>query len=266
MAANIKQNADNAAQTEKIARQSAKDAEISGEAVGRAVGAMRTIADKISHRAGNRPPDRPAGAQRRGGGRPRRRTWQGFCGRRLRSAQARRTQPGCRRRNQHTFGRNGQGRDPGRRHARQPLVPDIRKTAELVSEISAACREQDIGASQINEAIQQLDKVTQQNASASDQISSTSEALASRAEQLQESMAFFRLDTATAPIVRVRSAPPPRKAAATKPSRTAASGRSAPPPVQPNSVTHQQQRASGFALDLTNGGGDSEDGNFGRAA
>ena len=36
------------------------------------------------------------------------------------------------------------------------LVPDIRKTAELVSEISAACREQDIGASQINEAIQQL--------------------------------------------------------------------------------------------------------------
>ncbi|HBF31709.1 methyl-accepting chemotaxis protein, partial [Rhizobium sp.] len=48
MAANIKQNADNAAQTEKIARQSSKDAEASGEAVSRAVGAMRTIADKIS--------------------------------------------------------------------------------------------------------------------------------------------------------------------------------------------------------------------------
>ena len=37
------------------------------------------------------------------------------------------------------------------------LVPDIRRTAELVTEISAACREQDIGASQINEAIQQLE-------------------------------------------------------------------------------------------------------------
>src|SRR5690606_35962428 len=33
------------------------------------------------------------------------------------------------------------------------LVPDTRKTAELVAEISAACHEQDIGASQINEAI-----------------------------------------------------------------------------------------------------------------
>jgi methyl-accepting chemotaxis protein len=47
MAANIKQNADNAAQTEKIARQSSKDAESSGVVVGRAVEAMRTIADKI---------------------------------------------------------------------------------------------------------------------------------------------------------------------------------------------------------------------------
>ena len=48
MAANIKQNADNAAQTEKIARQSSRDAESSGQAVNRAVGAMRTIAEKIS--------------------------------------------------------------------------------------------------------------------------------------------------------------------------------------------------------------------------
>ena len=48
MASNIKQNADNAAQTEKIARQSALDAQRSGEAVSRAVVAMQTIAEKIS--------------------------------------------------------------------------------------------------------------------------------------------------------------------------------------------------------------------------
>lgn len=47
IAANIKQSADNASQTEKIARQSAKDAELSGIAVQRAVNAMRTIAEKI---------------------------------------------------------------------------------------------------------------------------------------------------------------------------------------------------------------------------
>ena len=34
------------------------------------------------------------------------------------------------------------------------MVPDIQKTADLVMEISAACREQDTGAEQINKAIQ----------------------------------------------------------------------------------------------------------------
>ena len=48
MAANVKQNAENAGQTEKIAHQSAKDAEASGVAVGRAVEAMQTIAGKIT--------------------------------------------------------------------------------------------------------------------------------------------------------------------------------------------------------------------------
>ena len=72
-------------------------------------------------------------------------------------------------------------------------MPDIKKTAELVAEISAACREQDVGADQINQAIQQLDKVTQQNASASEQMSATSEELAAQAEQLQASIAYFRI-------------------------------------------------------------------------
>ena len=73
------------------------------------------------------------------------------------------------------------------------LVPDIKKTAQLVEEISAACREQDVGASQVNQAIQQLDQVIQQNASASEEMSATSEELASQAEQLQESISFFRI-------------------------------------------------------------------------
>ena len=48
MASNIKQNADNAGETEKIARQSAIDAQKSGDAVANAVQAMQTIAEKIT--------------------------------------------------------------------------------------------------------------------------------------------------------------------------------------------------------------------------
>jgi methyl-accepting chemotaxis protein len=75
----------------------------------------------------------------------------------------------------------------------QKLVPDIKRTAELVEEISAACREQDVGSAQINQAIQSLDKVTQQNASAAEELSATAEELANQSERLQETIAFFRI-------------------------------------------------------------------------
>jgi methyl-accepting chemotaxis protein len=127
-----------------------------------------------------------------------------------------------------------------------------------VSEISAACREQDIGASQINEAIQQLDKVTQQNASASEQMSATSEELAAQAEELQASIAYFRLSNGgqgarkpTAPVVRL-----PARAAA-KPAAPKTAARKAP-----RAVAAQQARAQGFALDLSQGGPDADDREF----
>ena len=75
------------------------------------------------------------------------------------------------------------------------LVPDIRKTAELVQEISASSSEQNTGTAQINKAIQQLDQVIQQNASASEEMASTTEELSSQAEQLQSSISFFKLDS-----------------------------------------------------------------------
>ncbi|MGA0604356.1 methyl-accepting chemotaxis protein, partial [Caulobacter sp. KR2-114] len=120
------------------------------------------------------------------------------------------------------------------------------------AEISAACREQDIGASQINEAIQQLDKVTQQNASASEEMSATSEELAAQAEELQASIAYFRTDTAGS---QRKPVAPVRRAVAGKP----APARKTPPKA---SVSAQQARAKGFALDLAQGGPDHEDDDF----
>jgi methyl-accepting chemotaxis protein len=137
------------------------------------------------------------------------------------------------------------------------LVPNIRKTAELVSEISAACREQDIGASQINEAIQQLDKVTQQNAGASEQMSATSEELAAQSEELQASIAYFKVPTKDggaarkAPVVRLKAPERPKPPVAAPVRRRAG-----------NAVAAQQARAAGFALDLSHGGPDAADDDF----
>lgn len=71
------------------------------------------------------------------------------------------------------------------------LIPDIKKTATLVQEITASSTEQASGALQIAKAIEQLSQVTQQNSAAAEEMSSTAEKLASQAESLQEVISFF---------------------------------------------------------------------------
>jgi X-X-X-Leu-X-X-Gly heptad repeat protein len=75
------------------------------------------------------------------------------------------------------------------------MVPAIEKTAELVQEISAASNEQTSGADQINNAIQQLNRVIQQNAGAAEEIAATSGALLNQAVELQNAVAFFKIES-----------------------------------------------------------------------
>ncbi|WP_062119675.1 methyl-accepting chemotaxis protein [Aureimonas sp. AU40] len=72
------------------------------------------------------------------------------------------------------------------------LVPTIQRTDELVSEISAACREQSVGLEQINLAIVQLDQVTQANAGAANEMAVTASQLSEEAGRLAERAGFFR--------------------------------------------------------------------------
>nr|WP_326531502.1 methyl-accepting chemotaxis protein [Rhodoferax sp.] len=76
----------------------------------------------------------------------------------------------------------------------EQMVPAIRKTADLVQEISAASSEQSSGVGQINSAVGQLNQTTQQNASSSEELAATSEEMSSQAEQLQQTMRFFKVD------------------------------------------------------------------------
>ena len=129
------------------------------------------------------------------------------------------------------------------------LVPDIQKTAELVQEISAASKEQDTGASQINKAIQQLDQVIQQNAGAAEEMSSTAEELSSQAEQLQSSIAFFNVGGSARRVAMVRT---PTHQPAKSVTRSAS----------PIAACKKTSRSGGIAMDLSDSSVDLQDESF----
>ncbi|NJC89328.1 MAG: HAMP domain-containing protein [Desulfuromonas sp.] len=190
MTANIRQNADNAIQTEKIAIQAARDAAKGGESVVETVRAMKEIADKINiveeiARQTNLLALNAAIEAARAG-----EHGKGFA---VVAAEVRKLAE----RSQKAAGEinilSTKSVEVAERAGQvlEAIVPNIQKTAELVQEIAASSREQDVGAEQISKSIQQLDAVIQQSASASEEMASTAEELSGQAEQLADMVAFF---------------------------------------------------------------------------
>lgn len=195
MGSNISQNSDNAAQTEKISRQAAQRAEEGGEAVNQTVDAMRKISEKIQiideiARNTNLLALNAAIEAARAG-----EHGKGFA---VVASEVRKLAE----RSQVAAGEIAELSKSSVEVAERAgemisgIIPDIRKTAELVQEISAASSEQNSGAEQINQALIQLDQVVQRNASASEEMASMSEELSGQAEQLQTTVAFFRIEGA----------------------------------------------------------------------
>ncbi len=220
MVSNIKQNADNAQQTDKIANKSAKDAQESGKSVLEAVAAMKEIANKISiieeiARQTNLLALNAAIEAARAG-----EHGKGFA---VVAAEVRklaeRSQKAAGEINQLSATTLKVREKSG--EMLDKLVPDIQRTAELVQEITAASKEQDTGAEQINKALQQLEQVIQQNASAAEEMASTTEELTGQSDQLVSALSFFK----TGDEEGARG----RKVAAAKPARSLQRLRPKPP-------------------------------------
>ncbi len=204
MNASIAQNADSSRQTEAMARKGSRDAEESGVAVRETVGAMKTIADKISiieeiaYQTNLLALNAAIEAARAG------EHGRGFAVvaievRKLaeRSQLASREISGLASNSVRVADRSGS--------LLGELVPSIRRTAELVQDVAAASSEQASGVAQINQSLAQVDQVTQRNASAAEELAATAEEMAAQAEALQDLVGLFRLPGAA-----------PRVAAATR--------------------------------------------------
>jgi len=232
MSASITQNAENSRQTEQMAISGATNAEESGRAVKETVEAMKDIAGKISiieeiaYQTNLLALNAAIEAARAG------EHGKGFAVvatevRKLaeRSQKAAGEISDLASRSVKVAERSGQ--------LLLALVPAIKKTADLVQEVSAASQEQSTGVAQINKAMNQVDQVTQRNASAAEELASTAEEMSSQAESLQQLMGFFQLQGA-------RDGSYPRVAparASPAPARRAAPVRPAPPP-EPAQAPH----------------------------
>jgi methyl-accepting chemotaxis protein len=117
------------------------------------------------------------------------------------------------------------------------MVPAIKKTSDLVQEIAAASQEQSSSVSQINPSMTQLNQVTQQNASSSEELAATAEEMSSQAQNLQQLVAFFKVESGDhavaqavrAPVKQAKAQPAYAPAAA----RPAAASRAATPSRAP---------------------------------
>ena len=74
----------------------------------------------------------------------------------------------------------------------EAMIPQIKKTADLVQEIDASSTEQARGIAENAKAIEQFDQVVQSNSSVAEQMSATSEELTAQASNLLEIMSFFK--------------------------------------------------------------------------
>jgi len=220
------QNADNAIQTEAIAEKAATGAEQAGASVNEAVGAMKEIASRISiieeiARQTNLLALNAAIEAARAGD-----AGKGFA---VVASEVRKLAERSQQAASEISKLSAHSTEVADRAGGLvgELLPAIKKTADLVREISAASAEQKSGMDQISKAISQLDSVIQANASASEELAGMSEELASQAVNLASTASYFHGEAGVAGGDSREKAEEPRPRA---PSARRAEGKTAPAP------------------------------------
>ncbi len=83
----------------------------------------------------------------------------------------------------------------------QQVVESVRRVTDVVTEISAASREQSTGIEQVNQAISHMDQSTQENAALVEEATAAAQSLQEQARQLERAVNVFKLRQEAATIL-----------------------------------------------------------------
>ena len=240
MGASIQQNAENSKTTDNIATSTSTKAEEGGEAVKETVAAMATIASKIgviediSYKTNLLALNAAIEAARAG------EHGKGFA---VVADEVRKLAERSQTSAQEISELAGNSVKVAERAGSliDEMVPNIKQTADLVQEITAASDEQASGVEQVNIAVEQLDKAAQHGASSSEELAATAEEMNAQVDELRNTIGFFKLESnASKPkeksVVNLESKVTKKKAASVEKKAAPISNKSArvPMPTSPS--------------------------------